>query len=108
MEAKKYELIWSNEAIDDLETINDYWVERESQFVADKVMSEILETQKKISKMPESHPLVQQLLHLPQEFRYFNTKRGYKLIFEVSIDEIFILRIFHTKQNLEIIFKEWG
>jgi plasmid stabilization system protein ParE len=107
METKKYELIWSNEAIDDLEMINDYWVERDSQFVADKVMNEILDSQKKISKIPESLPLVQQLLHLPQQFRYFNTKRGYKLIIEVTTDEVFILRIFHTRQNLDVIFKNW-
>jgi len=94
-----YRVTWSPEAAEDLESIAEY-IERDSSFYAQSVVSQILATSRKI----EEFPLIGRMLpeigdeDIRERFIY-----SYRLVYQIRSQKILIVAVIHGKRLLENI-----
>lgn len=93
-----YKVIWERHAKQTLREIFEYLRWRESISVARRVVNQLIATARTLEKFPTRHPKEPNLGHLPYDFR-FCTVWNYKIIFEITDTEVFILEVFHTSRN---------
>jgi len=97
---------WDNKAVDSLKDIFEY-IAIDSPSGAHKVRKALLALAKSVGNFPEKYAIEPYLKHLPNNYRSA-TKWSYKLIYEVTEEEVIILMVFHTSQNPEKIKKKIG
>jgi plasmid stabilization system protein ParE len=97
LESVKVEIVWDNEAFEDLSNIYQYILTKSPQG-AQIVLESIIEAVDKLSYHPELFSKEEYLLHLNRNIRSFS-KWDYKVIYEVINNQIRILKVFHTKQH---------
>jgi len=94
-----YRVTWSPEAVEDLESIAEY-IERDSSFYAQSVVSQILTTAKTI----EEFPLIGRMLpelgdeNIRERFVY-----SYRLVYQIRGQQVLIVAAIHGKRLLENI-----
>jgi toxin ParE1/3/4 len=95
----EYRVTWSLEAVEDIESIAEY-IERDSLFYAQSVVSQILATSRKI----EEFPLIGRMLpevgdeNIRERFVY-----SYRLAYQIRPQKILIVAVIHGKRLLENI-----
>ena len=95
----EYRVTWSPEAVEDLESIAEY-IERDSAFYAQSVVSQILE----VSRTIKEFPLIGRVLpeigdeNIRERFIY-----SYRLVYEIQQQRILIVAVIHGKRLLENI-----
>lgn len=95
----EYQVTWSPEAIEDLESIAEY-IERDSLFYAQSVVSQILEASRNI----KDFPLIGRVLpeigdeNIRERFIY-----SYRLVYKIKQQRILIVAVIHGKRLLENI-----
>jgi len=94
---KKLVIKWDELAVNNLNDIYDY-IALDSVTAARKVKKSIIMLVKSLSDFPEKYPKETFLAEFPNNFRSV-TKWSYKIIYEVTENEILILDIFHVKQH---------
>lgn len=92
-------VIWSVSARDELKQIYDY-IKKDSQDQAKRVKSSIIKEAQNISHFPEKFEKERFLEGMEQEFRS-RTIWNYKIVYELRVDSIVILKVFHTSQSIE-------
>lgn len=92
---KKVQVIWSTEALVDLEVIYDFLAEH-SQQAAQNVIEKILSRARQIETFPESGII--QLKSTDKEYRYL-VEGHYKIIYRITDQHAYIATIFDTRFN---------
>ena len=92
-----YEVKWSPEATEDLESIAEY-IARDSEFYARSVVSKILAISRKISEQPMIGRIVPEIgeQEIRERFVY-----SYRLVYRIQNSTITIVAIIHGKRLLE-------
>lgn len=88
---------WDTEAVNSLRDIYDY-IKVDSKTAATKVRKGLLSFARTLGDFPEKYSVEP---YLEDEFNNYRsvTKWSYKIIFEVTHNEIIVVMIFHTSQN---------
>ncbi len=94
---KKVQVIWSTEALVDLETIYDFLVEH-SQEAAQNVIEKILSRARQIETFPESGAIQLELKNADKEYRYL-VEGHYKVIYRITDQHAYIATVFDTRYN---------
>ena len=91
-----YKVIWTEEALMDVESIAKY-IEKDSFFYASSVVSKILDTSKLISTFPLSGRIIpEEESELVREHFIYN----YRLIYEIENTTVYVLAVVHGKRVL--------
>ncbi len=95
----EYRVIWSPEAVEDLESIAEY-IERDSSFYAQSVVSQILTASRKIKEFPLIGRVLPEIgdENIRERFIY-----SYRLVYEIQQQRILIVAVIHGKRLLENI-----
>ena len=92
-------VIWSQEALDDIDSIAEY-ISRDSRYHARQVVETLFERGDSLLEQPESGRIVPELHdpHVREHFIY-----SYRLIYELKDNAIHILGVIHGKRLLESV-----
>lgn len=90
-------LVWSPEAIEDIEAIVTY-IERDSPWYAKAVASKIVETAEGIPQYPELGRLVPEIGDIAIRERFVHR---YRIIYRVEPTKILIAAVIHGRQDFE-------
>jgi len=95
----EYRVTWSPEAVEDLEAIAEY-IERDSSFYAQSVVSKILAASKKVGDFPLIGRVVPEIgdENIRERFVY-----SYRLVYRIRPQKILIVAVIHGKRLLENI-----
>jgi toxin ParE1/3/4 len=98
---KKAHVIWSDEALNDLETIYDFLAEK-SQPAAQRIVESILSRSKQLESFPESGAKQEATKSGSGEYRYL-VEGNYKMIYSYQPENltVHIAVIFDTRYNPE-------
>lgn len=98
---KKAQVIWSNTALHDMETIYDFLVEK-SQPAAQRLIETILGRAKQLESFPESGVKQETVKPAVKEYRYL-VEGNYKILYsyQAEIQRVYIATIFDTRYNPE-------
>jgi toxin ParE1/3/4 len=101
----EYRVTWSPEALEDLESIAEY-IERDSLFYAQSVVSKILGASRNIKEFPLIGRVVPELgdENIRERFIY-----SYRLVYQMRQQNILIVAVIHGKRllkNIEERFEE--
>jgi len=99
-----YEVIWSPEAIEDLESIAEY-ISRDSIFYAQAVVMKVLETTRNVRDFPLSGRVVPEIgsEKIREQFVY-----SYRLVYQIQNQTILIVAVMHGKRLFENISGRFG
>jgi plasmid stabilization system protein ParE len=98
---KKAQVIWSDEALNDLETIYDFLAEK-SQSAAQRITENILGRTKQLEAFPESGPKQETIKASDKEYRYL-VEGNYKVIYSYQPESqtVHIEIVFDARQDPE-------
>ena len=90
-------VIWSNESLEDIESIAEY-ISRDSVHHAQRVVDEIITIAETLQTQPEMGRIVPELnqSHVREHFVY-----SYRVIYEVTDQHIHVLAVIHGRRLLE-------
>lgn len=88
---------WDKSAVDALQRIFEY-IKTDSPSSADKVKKALLLLAKGLGDFPEKYPREPYLLDEPNNYRSVS-KWNYKLIYEVTENEVIVVMVFNTRQD---------
>ncbi len=92
-----YKLIWSPDALDDIEAIGDY-ISRDSEFYAESTVLKIFEAPQNLVNFPKLGRVVPEVGD--EDIRELFVFQ-YRLIYEIKSNEIQILTVIHGKRLLD-------
>ena len=94
-----YKVIWSPEAIEDLESIADYIV-RDSEFYAKAVVTKVIDIAKDLKNFPLIGRIVPEIgkEYIRERFVY-----SYRIIYKIEKMQIIIVAVIHGKRLFENI-----
>ena len=100
--AKKYKIIYSDDAQEDLNGILHYYLTHYSKAAAERILVEIESRIQDITRMPEAYSLFT-LKNRPfkKEYRYIFAKKTYRILYRAIIEEsvIRIITISHKRAD---------
>jgi len=98
---KKAQVIWTEEALHDMETIYDFLAEK-SQPAAQRIIESILERAKQLESFPASGTKQEMVITAVKEYRYL-VEGNYKVIYsyQAKIQTVYIATIFDTRYSPE-------
>ena len=93
----EFRVTWSTEAVEDLESIAEY-IERDSSFYAQSVVSKILEVSRNIGEFPRMGRILPEIgdENIRERFVYSN-----RLVYEIKQQRILIVAVIHGRRLLE-------
>jgi len=94
-----YKVVWSPEAIEDLQSIAEY-IERDSEFYARAVVIKLLDVSRSIKNLPLRGRVVPEVEddNIRELFIY-----SYRVIYQIQESKILIVAVIHGKQLFENI-----
>ena len=94
-----FEVKWSPEATEDLESIGEY-IARDSEFYARAVVTEVLSLSRNIADYPMIGRMVPEIgdEYIRERFVY-----SYRLVYRVESQKILIIAVIHGKRELKNI-----
>jgi addiction module RelE/StbE family toxin len=98
-----YRIVWSPEAIEDIESIAEY-IERDSKFYAKAVVNKIFQSTEKLKNFPKIGRFVPESGR--EDIRELIVY-SYRLVYQVKEGEILIIAVIHGKRQLEDVIKEY-
>jgi plasmid stabilization system protein ParE len=101
-----YDIAWDIKATKALRKYYAYYKENASPEVAERFASAIMEAVETLLDQPERYPIDRHLSHLPQQYRSIAVW-NFKIVYEFTGFEIFILHIYHTKQSPARVRREF-
>ncbi|MCX5914324.1 MAG: type II toxin-antitoxin system RelE/ParE family toxin [Deltaproteobacteria bacterium] len=89
-----HKVVWSPEAVDDLESIAEY-IARDSRYYAGAVVEKVLEVARNIAKFPQAGRIVPELGEetLREHFVY-----SYRLLYRIKPERILIVAVIHGRR----------
>jgi len=101
----RYNIVWSQEAKENLRNIFTYIVIRDSERKARYILAQLDDFIRKIAFIPEKYIKEP---HLNNPAIRVAVKWRYKIIFRIVGTDIHIIRIFHTSQSPEKLYDSLG
>jgi toxin ParE1/3/4 len=97
-----YKVIWSDEALRDIEAIATY-IEKDSHFYASSVVTRILETTRLLEAFPFSGRVIPEESdeNVREHFVF-----SFRIIYEISRDRVCVLAVVHGKRLLYPDFRK--
>jgi len=95
---------WTNEALQEIKAIYNYYKFRVSIKVAESIKRKILSSTKDLDKHARKGQSERLLTHKIDEYRYI-IAGNYKVIYKICEKEVFIMKVFDCRRNPEIIEK---
>ena len=94
-----YKVVWSPEAIEDLQSIAEY-IQRDSEFYARAVVTKILDVSRSVKDFPLIGRIVPELENenIRERFVY-----SYRLIYQIKTQQILIVAVIHGRRLFETI-----
>ena len=98
---KKAQVVWSGDALNDLETIYDFLAE-DSQPAAQRIVESLLSRTRQLESFPESGPKHQAIKSGDKEYRYL-VEGNYKVIYSYQAESqvVHVVVILDTRSNPE-------
>lgn len=97
-------IVWSPEAVEDLESIAEY-IGRDSEFYARTIVAKALESAKAIREFPNSGRVVPEFGDATvREFFVYN----YRVIYKTTEDSILVVAVIHGKRLIDTRTAEPG
>lgn len=98
-----FKVVWSPEAIEDLEAIAEY-IERDSEFYARAVVSKILDVARRIKDFPKIGRIIPDIddKNIRERFVY-----SYRLVYQIRGHQILIVAVIHGKKMFENIIERF-
>lgn len=92
-------LIWSREALDDIDRIAEH-ISEDSRYYAHQVVERLFDLANELSAHPKLGRIVPELAdpNVRERFLY-----SYRLIYELTDEEIYVLAVIHGKRLLESV-----
>ncbi len=92
-----FEIVWSPEAIEDIESIAEY-IARDSEQYARSVVTEIVSVGRKISEFPKLGRVLPELEDesIRERFVY-----SYRIVYKLESERVLILAVIHGKRLIE-------
>jgi plasmid stabilization system protein ParE len=103
--AQLFNIFWDVKADEALDEIYDFYLKNYSKKTAMKVRREIIDKIEVLIEQPEIYPIEPLLKKIPSNLRYILV-RHFKVIYEFTGQEIFILHIFNINKNPKKLFDE--
>lgn len=100
-----YEIAFSTTAGRDLKDIKKYLKKHASETIANKVIGGLFDAIETLKEQPERYPQ-EPLLASFGNYRVIR-KGVYKVYYEFTGYDIYILRIIHNRRDVKRIFKKW-
>lgn len=102
-----YNIVFSPEAIKDLEETKTYITEELcNEQAAVKIVSKILKDIRMLSQFPESAPLLSSIVDFDTNYRFL-VCGNYIAFYRLGENEVRVLRILHARRNfMQILFGE--
>jgi toxin ParE1/3/4 len=99
-----YKVVWSPEAIEDLESIADY-IGRDSEFYARAVVTKILQLARNLKDFPWIGRIVPEINdeNIRERFIY-----SYRVVYHIDQTRILVVAIIHGKRLIENISDRFG
>ncbi len=94
-----YGIVWSPEAVKDIESIAEY-IERDSEFYAKAVVNKIFQSTEKLKKFPKIGRVVPELGR--EDIRELIIY-SYRLVYQVKERQILIIAVIHGKRHFESV-----
>jgi addiction module RelE/StbE family toxin len=99
-----FKVVWSPEALEDLESIAEY-IGRDSEYYARAVVSKILAVARSIKDFPWIGRIVPELNDENIRERFVHS---YRLVYQVDPNRILIIAVIHGKRLIENISERFG
>jgi addiction module RelE/StbE family toxin len=96
----KYEVIWSEVAIRDLEQIVDY-IQRDAPMAAQRLFDRIVEQSKSLESFPFRGRVMPELARFEVETLRELLMPPYRLMYSIESDRVRVLAVFDGRRNLE-------
>ena len=93
-----YQVIWSPEALDDVDSIAEY-IAKDSPFYAQSVVEQIQNVSRKLSALPHRGRIVPELKNnaYREQFIY-----SYRLIYRVTDQTVYIIAVIHGARLMDV------
>ncbi len=98
-----YRIVWSPEAIEDIEAIAEY-IERDSKFYAKAVVNKIFNSSEKLKEFPKIGREVPEIAR--EEIRELIIY-SYRLVYQIKEKQILIIAVIHGKRQFDSVIKEY-
>ena len=92
-----YRIVWSPEAIEDIESIAEY-IERDSKFYAKAVVNKVFKVTEKLKDFPKSGRVVPEIGR--EDIRELIVY-SYRLVYQIREEQILIIAVIHGKRLFE-------
>lgn len=94
-----YKIVWSPEAIEDLQSIVEY-IQKDSEFYARAVVTKIFDVSRSVKDFPFIGRIVPELENenIRERFVY-----SYRLVYQIETDQILIVAVIHGRRSFESI-----
>ncbi len=99
-----YKVIWSPEAIEDVESIAQY-ISRDSRFYAKSTVSKIIDFSRSVAKFPRMGRVVPELKDTKIRERLVYS---YRLVYKFERTRILSVAIIHDKRSFDSISERFG
>ena len=96
------EIVWSREAVNDLERIAEF-ISKDSEFYASALVQEVIEAGDSLTELYERGRVLPELGN--KSIREIFV-REYRLIYSIEISRVVILGLIHGKRDLEKLLKK--
>ena len=98
-----YRIVWSPEAIEDIEAIAEY-IERDSKFYAKAVVNKIFKSTEKLKEFPK---IGREVPEIGREDIRELIIYSYRLVYQIKEKQILIVAVIHGKRQFESVIKEY-
>jgi len=99
---RRFEVLWTETAIRDLEQIVDY-VEQDAPMAAQRIFDSIAESSRTLDLMPLRGRIVPELARFEITIYRELIIPPHRLIYRVSADSVLVVGVFDSRRNLEDI-----
>ena len=99
-----YRIVWSPEAIEDIESIAEY-IQRDSFFYAKAVVNKIFQSTNKLKEFPKIGRILPELEKEDiRELIIYN----YRLVYQIKKKHILIVAVIHGKRQFEDVIERYN
>jgi addiction module RelE/StbE family toxin len=99
---RRFEVLWTEVAIRDLEQIVDY-VAQEAPIAAQRIFDSIAERARTLNTLPLRGRIVPELARFEIQIYRELIIPPYRLLYRVTTDHVFVVGVFDSRRNLEDI-----
>jgi toxin ParE1/3/4 len=98
---RRFEVLWTETAIRDLEEIVDYYVEQDAPIAAQRIFDSIAESSRALDLIPLRGRIVPELARFEITIYRELIIPPHRMLYRVSADSVLVVGVFDSRRNLE-------